>query len=175
MSHPPLRPADLILRGPEAKRRAGPPSRGLARGPRLWQASGMRLAPALVLLLLATPALAREPVTAEEYEALTEGRTMSFGAQGQGPYGLEHYFPGRRVTWGWVGDDECLEGKWYPEGDPASPAICFRYRDGREPQCWRFWREGDGLVAEFLNDPADGTLYTIEESPKGLVCGGVGA
>jgi len=128
----------------------------------------------LFLLCLATPALAQDPVTAEEFEALVEGRTLTYGAQGQPPYGIEHYFANRRVIWAFLGSDECLEGTWRAEGPPESPAICFEYEDDIEPQCWRFTHEGDGLRAEFLGEGGGLTLYELAEDDGGLVCGGVG-
>lgn len=128
----------------------------------------------LALAFLATPALAEEPVSAEEFESLVEGRTLTYGEPGQPPYGIEHYFPDRRVTWAFLGSDECLEGTWYAEGPKDSPAICFVYEDGLPPQCWRFFREGDALRAEFLNDGGSTVLYELREEENGLICGGVG-
>lgn len=128
----------------------------------------------LLLACLASPALAQEPVTAAEFEALVAGRTLTYGAAGQPPYGIEHYYPGRRVAWAWLDSDECMEGRWYAEGPAESPAICFVYEDGLEPQCWRFFLEGEGLRAEFLNDGGSTILYELVEDDGGLVCGGVG-
>ncbi len=54
-------------------------------------------------------------MTAAEFEAYVEGRTMTFGTGGA-PYGAEEYRPGRRVRWS-VFDGECYEGVWYPAGD----------------------------------------------------------
>lgn len=129
---------------------------------------------ALLLCGLATPAFAQEVVTAEEFEALVTGRTLTYGEAGQPPYGIEHYYPNRRVTWAWVDSDECKEGSWYAEGPAEAPAICFVYEEDLDPQCWRFYREGDGLRAEFLNDGAGTVLYELVEEENGLVCGGVG-
>lgn len=133
----------------------------------------MRLA--LLLLALATPALGQEALTAEEFEAIVTGRTLTYGEAGQPPYGIEHYFPNRRVAWAWLESEECIEGFWYQRGPAQDPAICFEYEDDLEPQCWRVFREGNGLRAEFLNDGQGGqVLYEIVEEPGGLVCGGVG-
>ncbi len=129
----------------------------------------------LALVALAAPALAQEAVTAEEFEALVEGRTLTYGEPGQEPYGLEHYFPNRRVTWAFVGSNECIEGTWHAEGPADAPAICFDYQNDIETQCWRIFREGDGLRAEYLNDGGTSTmLYELADDPNGLVCGGVG-
>jgi hypothetical protein len=133
----------------------------------------MRLA--LLLACLAAPAHAQDAVTADEFQALVEGRTLTYGAPGEDPYGIEHYYPNRRVTWAFLGSDECMEGEWYTEGPENSPAICFVYpADDLGPQCWRFYREGEGLRAEFLNDGGTTVLYELVEEDGGLVCGGVG-
>ena len=128
----------------------------------------------LLLACLATPAFAQEVVTAEEFEEIVTGRTLTYGEPGFSPYGIEHYFPNRRVTWGWVGSDECMEGRWYEKGPPEASAICFVYEGDLEPQCWRFYREGEALRAEFLGDGGATVLYEIAEEDGGLVCGGVG-
>lgn len=133
----------------------------------------MRLA--LLLLPLATPAIAQEALTAEEFEAIVTGRTLTYGEAGAPAYGIEHYFPNRRVAWAWIDSAECMEGVWYQQGPDEDPAICFEYEDDLDPQCWRVFREGEGLRAEFLNDGEGGSvLYEIVEEPGGLVCGGVG-
>jgi len=128
----------------------------------------------LLLLALATPAAAQDPIGAEEFEALVTGRTLTYGAPGEQPYGIEHYFPNRRVTWAFLGNDECMEGTWYEEPAEAGPAICFEYEDDLGPQCWHVYREGDNLRAEFLGDGGPSVLYQLEEPEGGLVCGGVG-
>jgi hypothetical protein len=103
-----------------------------------------------------------------------EGRTLTYGAEGMEPYGIEHYFPNRRVAWAWVGSDQCQSGTWYAEGPADSPAICFVYDGDPEPKCWRFFREGDALGAVFLDDAGSTVLYELAEEPGALVCGGVG-
>ncbi|WP_210526975.1 hypothetical protein [Rubellimicrobium arenae] len=128
----------------------------------------------LVLLALAGPALAQEPISGEEFEDLVEGRTLTYGEPGQEPYGIEHYFPNRRVTWAFTDSQDCIEGTWYTEGPADAPAICFVYNDDLGPQCWHVFREGEGLRAEFLGDGGPSILYQLEEQKGGLVCGGVG-
>ncbi len=128
----------------------------------------------LALACLASPALSQEVITAEEFEALVEGRTLTYGQPGQEPYGMEHYFPNRRVTWAFMGSEECIEGTWHAEGPPEAPAICFDYEDDIQTQCWRIYRDGEGLRAEYLNDGSTTLLYELADNPGGLVCGGVG-
>jgi hypothetical protein len=134
----------------------------------LWQMVPMRIV-TLALFCVALPALAEEPMTAAAFEAYVEGRTLTFG-NAAGPYGLEHYHDGRRVTWAFIGE-ECQAGEWYPEGD----AICFVYVDEPEPQCWRFFESDRGLRAEFVTDPESSVLYEVLDSEQSLVCPGVGA
>ena len=125
------------------------------------------------LPLLATPALAEEPLSAAEFEAYVGGRTLSSLSGGE-PYGIEAYHPGRGVTWAFVGG-ECQRGEWYAKG----PDICFVYEDREDDeQCWRFWREGTGLRAEFTGDGSQAgggsVLYETTDADIGLVCPGYG-
>ena len=133
----------------------------------------------LILALLPLPALAQESsgkaLSATQFESLVEGRTLTYGAEGTEPYGVEYYHPGRRVTWAWSDSTECLPGTWREEKRPDGPAICFDYDHDPEPKCWRFFREGVGLRATFLNDGGATELYELIEDPGSLVCGGVGA
>ncbi|MBP1805443.1 hypothetical protein [Rubellimicrobium aerolatum] len=132
-----------------------------------------------LLLLLASPAAAQQALTAEEFEAIVTGRTLTYGEPGQTPYGIEHYFPNRRVTWAFADSDDCVEGTWRQQGPASSPAICFDYEGDIEPQCWRIFREGDGLRADYLGDGPSGdaaggsVLYEVEDGGA-LVCGGAG-
>lgn len=141
---------------------------GVARGPPAWQNSEMRVV-ALILMtsLCAAAVRAEEYLTPEQFEAEVTGRTLTYGTS-DGPYGIERYLPGRRVTWGFL-DGACFEGVWFPEGD----AICFVYEGVDETQCWRFRREGAGLQAEFIGDDGD-WLFEMTEDGLPLVCGGVG-
>jgi hypothetical protein len=124
---------------------------------------------ALILFVTAAPqARAEAPLTPEAFEAEVTGRTLTY-ATPEGPYGIERYLPGRRVTWGFL-DGQCYEGEWYPEGD----AICFVYDGIDEVQCWRFWRDGEGLRAEFTG-AGGGLMFEMVEDGLPLVCGGVGA
>jgi hypothetical protein len=121
----------------------------------------------LILALLPLPALAETALTADEFEAEVTGRTLTY-ATPQGPYGVERYMSDRRVTWGFIGGD-CYEGVWFPQGD----AICFVYDGIAEVQCWRFWRDGDGLTAEFTGE-GGGRIFQLTEDDQPLVCGGLG-
>ncbi len=124
---------------------------------------------ALILVLLsAVPARAETPMTAEAFEAYVQGRTLTFG-NGQGPYGIETYHDGRRVTWAFLGGD-CEPGKWYEDNG----SICFVYDFEPTPQCWQFFEEADGLRAVFTNDPASTILYEVLEADQSMICPGFG-
>jgi len=48
------------------------------------------------------PAFAQSPMTAAEFEAYTNGKTLYFNNQGE-TYGAERYFGKRRVEWSFLG------------------------------------------------------------------------
>jgi hypothetical protein len=123
-----------------------------------------RLAPCLALCLLVQPVAAAEPMSAAEFEAYTTGRTLFYGQGGQA-YGAEEYLDDRRVIWSFL-DGECKDGRWYPDGRE----ICFVYDDSPEPQCWQFFRETGGLIAEFMGNPAMSELYEAQDMDEEMVC-----
>ncbi len=127
---------------------------------------------ALILALtLATPLAAETPLSGEEFEALVEGKTLSFATE-QGTYGTEYYAANRRVVWAFSGDN-CVNGEWFEAESPSGPMICFEYENNPTPQCWQVFDQGGLLRAEFMNDPGTSVLYQARETEP-LVCGGVG-
>jgi hypothetical protein len=112
----------------------------------------MKVRPSLALVLLATAAHA---MTAEEFAAVTEGRTLHFTLDGI-PFGAEQYLGGHRSLWRFEGGD-CLQGTWWA----ANGLICFRYEDDPDAQCWRFDRTARGLAAALVEDGAD-TGFALE-------------
>ena len=106
----------------------------------------MRLAPPALLLLIAFPGLAAEPVSPQAFEELSRGRTLHFTLGGQA-FGSEQYFDGRRSLWRFA-DGTCQQGVWHAEGEE----VCFVYESNPETQCWRFFRSGAGLSAERVED-----------------------
>ena len=127
------------------------------------------LASAFGAFALPTAAQSPVPMTAEDFEAHVEGRTLTFHFLGQ-PYGVEQYLPGRRVLWAFIGD-ECQEGVWYPRAD----MICFAYDANPEEQCWHFYRTPGGLRGVFVGADGPGTeLYEVENSAGPLNCRGPG-
>ena len=125
---------------------------------------------AVLLALLATSAPAQDlgpPLTAEEFEAYTTGKTLTYAARGGTPYGAEEYLPGRRVRWAFTGD-QCKEGQWVEDLD----LICFIYEDSVMAQCWSFYLGPNGLTAQYENREGGTWLYQIEESTEPLFCPG---
>ncbi|MGS4946680.1 hypothetical protein ACVDG3_14460 [Meridianimarinicoccus sp. RP-17] len=122
---------------------------------------------ALLALILATTLVhAETPLDADAFDATVTGRTLVYGTEA-GPYGIEEYLPGRRVRWSFL-DGECMDGRWYPQGD----AICFAYEGRESPECWRFFRDGARLGARPTGEPDSAPLYVIAESPEPLICRG---
>jgi len=122
------------------------------------------IALALVFLLVPLPALAQDSLDAGEFDAYTRGKTFYYGTESE-PYGAEEYLPNRRVRWSFL-DGKCKAGRWYQQNDQ----ICFVYEDNPTPQCWSFYKGPGGLVARFENDPAQTTLYEVEQSTEPMTC-----
>ena len=125
-----------------------------------------------VLCLVATPALAEPPasaeppLTAEAFDALTQGRTMTWSEFGT-VYGIEEYLPGRQVRWSPVGDD-CKLGHWYADG----PAICFQYEDDLDPDCWIMTRSATGLLARYTTKPPETAPVVVAVTDETPACTG---
>jgi hypothetical protein len=133
----------------------------------------MRLTAALLAaLLLAAPGLAGHvqaadaPITAEAFEALSVGRTLTYSLGGK-VYGTEQYLPGRKVLWAFEGE-ECRTGEWYED----EGRICFVYEAGSDPQCWTYFRDAGGLKAQFAGDPPGAEAASVAEIPGPLDCPG---
>ncbi len=124
------------------------------------------LTAACLAVLTALPAVAEEEMSAAEFEAYVEGRTLTYHDDGVA-YGVEQYLPGRRVRWAYFGD-ECWDGYWYDDG----PNICFVYEDNPEPKCWRFTRKGGRLSALFIGSEEGRELYEALNSEEPLYCPG---
>ena len=126
-----------------------------------------RIVPFLLWLVAATATAAQTPMSPEEFERYTTGKTLFYGAPGTA-YGAEQYLPGRRVIWTFL-DGECQEGHWFA----ADGLICFSYEglpDG--PQCWSFYASENGLTARYENDPAATELIETEQGHDPLLCPG---
>ena len=129
----------------------------------------MRIVLALLLAAspaFAAPAFADEPLNADQFDALTLGRTMTWSEFGA-VYGIEEYLPNRRVRWSAVGDD-CKLGHWYAEAG----AICFRYEDDPEPDCWIVTQSGTDLFARYLTNPPEIDPVKVQDAPAPMSCPG---
>ena len=118
------------------------------------------------LLLAAGPALAEVPLTGAEFDALTQGRSLSWAEFGT-VYGVEQYLTDRKVRWAAVGKD-CKLGHWYEDG----PAICFQYEDDIEPDCWIIARDGSGFSARYTTNPPESEPVVVAETPDPPACFG---
>lgn len=129
---------------------------------------------ALALLALAAPAWAQEPLDAPAFERLVEGRTLTYGAEGADPRGVETYAPGRRVTWLEVATGECLEGRWYGAGRPAAPQICFAYEGLAGKQCYLYYLDGRRVLSTNLDGSAP-EVSDLDRDTDGIACEFLGA
>lgn len=125
----------------------------------------------ILSLLMTTPALAETPMTGDEFEALVEGKTLTFST-GVSPYGVEYYAPNRRVVWSFRGGD-CVNGEWFEEITDSGASICFIYENNVEPQCWQVFDVDGKIRADFMNTPGTTVLYEAVETEP-LICGGLG-
>ncbi|MGR3375084.1 hypothetical protein [Salipiger abyssi] len=124
----------------------------------------MRIVCLCLLLLAPLPLAAAQPMSAAEFERYVTGKTLYFGLGGT-DYGVEEYLPGREVRWSFL-DGRCKDGFWYEEAG----MICFVYDDQPAPQCWSFFREGNGLRAVFENNPANTVLYEARQDDEPMMC-----
>ena len=118
------------------------------------------------------PAFAQDPMTATEFDAYTNGKTLYFNNQGK-TYGAERYFGKRRVEWSFL-DGECQQGRWFEAGRNF---ICFIYDDTVDPQCWQFFKTPDGLRAQFkgaAGDTEEDMLYEAQPNATPMQCHGPG-
>lgn len=118
----------------------------------------------LPLLWESAAAQAAGPLSAEEFDEYTRGKTLFYGFDGSA-YGVERYLPNRRVIWSFL-DGRCQEGSWYEEAGQ----ICFIYEDRSAPQCWSFSVGPEGLSARFQNDPEATELYEAGDIDEEMLC-----
>ncbi len=127
---------------------------------------------AFLLAALPGPGMTESIVSADEFQSMSEGKTLYFEQQGR-QYGAEQFFPGRQSTWVY-GDGTCTEGRWYAQGE----AICFKYTDQLLPQCWIFaQRDGDFFARQLglgAGDPSELRLSRRDETPLPCPAPGLG-
>lgn len=123
---------------------------------------------AILCALCAGTAMAQTPMTAQEFDEYSRGKTFYYGEGGQA-YGVERYLDNRRVTWSFL-DGKCADGIWY-ERDQM---ICFEYDSVPDPgpQCWTFTLGPRGLIAQFQGDPGQTTLYEVQDADEPMTCMG---
>lgn len=122
------------------------------------------LAALACLMALAAPALAEDgPLTAEQFDALTQGRTFDTYAWGS-VYGVETFLPGRRSLW--EDAQGCKYGTWAQVGDQ----ICFYYEDDpQNPDCWIYLDSAEGIQGYFQGDMQDAPI-TLLPSERRTSC-----
>lgn len=111
-------------------------------------------------------------VSPDEFEAMSQGKTMHFQRGGK-VYGSEQFYKGRQSLWQFA-DGECEHGRWYADGN----YICFVYELNPTPQCWHFLRRDDGSFAaraEGATEEFDILLDFIDEEPLDCKGPSVGA
>ena len=126
----------------------------------------MRAFALCLLFAFATSAGAQTQLTAEEFDAYTLGKTLSYSSMGE-PYGVEQYLSNRRVRWAFV-DDTCRIGHWYEDAGN----ICFVYEHDATPQCWTFHLDEGKLMARFISDELGTELNELNQTPEPLACTG---
>ena len=126
----------------------------------------MKLILSTLLYLYFSSSQAEAPMSADEFEAYTNGQTLYYSQNGS-VYGAESYFEGARVRWSFL-DGNCLFGTWRQRED----MICFEYGPDVDIQCWRFFKDWDGLIAKFAGDDLSAPLYKARRAPTPLECPG---
>ncbi len=77
----------------------------------------------------------------------------------------------RTVGRNWASSDgRCMSGYYYEDAG----MICFQYDDGNSPDCWHYFRDGEGLRAEYFLDgvPYPDQTYTLRETDAPQICNG---
>jgi hypothetical protein len=121
----------------------------------------MRLAPVLAIVFcLVPPAFAATPMSPDEFEAWSTGKTLDYFVDGS-LWGSEMHLADRSTLDADVGGD-CRSGHWYPQGD----TICFVYELSPGPYCWRFLKDGGQVFAEFAGDPLPSRIsVSLSDAP----------
>jgi len=101
----------------------------------------------LCLLCLPAAADAETRMSSAEFEAWSTGKTLEYYVDGK-LWGSEMHLSGRATLDADAGGT-CRSGRWYPAGDD----ICFVYDASPGPYCWRFLKEDDQVMAEYVGEP----------------------
>lgn len=100
----------------------------------------------LCLLCLPAAAGAETRMTSAEFESWSTGKTLEYYVDGK-LWGSETHLSDRATVDADAGG-ACRSGRWYPAGDD----ICFVYDASPGPYCWRFLKDGDQVMAEYVGE-----------------------
>ncbi len=117
-----------------------------------------------LLLLLPQAALGQAYLSGEDFQSLTEGKTLYFSQAGR-YYGAEQYLPNNKVRWQYP-DGQCTEGYWFPQGQ----SLCFVYDDVPNALCWVMWDEAGRLLARPTQTPQDIPIELTRKDDLPLPC-----
>lgn len=119
---------------------------------------------AVALLLSTQFAAAQTPMTPDEFEHWSTGKTLDYSVDGE-VWGSEAYFPDRRVRDADTGGP-CRDGFWYSEGD----AVCFVYPAYDGTHCWHYWRDGDQVLAKPVQATPEDAPQVVTPAASPLAC-----
>ena len=105
-------------------------------------------------------------VTAEEFEALSTGKTLYFSRSSRF-FGAEQFYTRRRSLWQ-NGAGQCLDGEWFAKDD----LICFEYDQPTDPACWHFIEKSTGYVARAEGEGPENDIFLYHTDTKPLDCKG---
>lgn len=119
----------------------------------------------VLMILLATPAMAQDTMDAADFDAHVTGRTITFRTPDNPSYGIERYLPGRRVMWSSF-DGTCQYGVWFE----SKGQICFRYEGDPEHKCWLMYDEPGGMRGVYTTRLPATVIFEDPERDDPLVC-----
>ena len=118
----------------------------------------MRIATALALAIIATPALAeRQWLPAQDFMAQVNGRATQVYAQDGTLFGTEYFLPKQRTIWQLAGETQCVNGAWAIRDD----LTCYRY-EGGYGSCIRYYMSADTIVSvDWVAGKPTATTYNL--------------
>ena len=119
----------------------------------------------VLILLLASPAMAQDTMDAADFDAHVTGRTITFRTPDNPSYGIERYLPGRRVMWSSF-DGTCQYGVWFE----SKGQICFRYEGDPEHKCWLMYDEPGGMRGVYTTRLPATVIFEDPNRDDPLVC-----
>lgn len=123
----------------------------------------------LTLALFIAPQMvwAQTQLSADDFDARTSGKTITYATPDGAYYGTEQYLDGRRVRW-MYSNGTCAEGIWFPEGDN----LCFLYEGQINAQCWIAEDRAGRIFAYTLGTNPNDAIGSTIISDKPLACAG---